>query len=166
MVVLVARGSSNNRRRTEDSKLSCRLNTHDQHGNRQTGLEYPRTTAPPRATPNAAHSQSMRQRCGQDERKHLRDRVSPPRTTPWTQSDHWGHCPSALSPDLDNLAPRGPLRGRWPGRMRKAETNTHCENDPPTPKPRLPRRIADCSTQPSMRPGAGGGFSTLPTSWE
>src|SRR5437879_5661428 len=101
-----------------------------------------------------------------DERKHLRDRVSPPRTTPGTQSDHWGNCPSALSPDLDNLAPRGPLRGTWLGRMRKAETNTHCENDPPTPKSRLPRRTADCSTQPSMRPGAGGGFSTLPTIWE
>src|SRR5258707_13643233 len=100
----------------------------------------------------------MRQRCGQDERKHLRDRVSPPPTSPGTQSDHWGNCTSALSADLDNLAPRGPLRGTWPGRMRKAETNTHCENDPAAPKPRLPRRTADCSTQPSMRPGAGGGI--------
>src|SRR5438874_10332719 len=71
---------------------------------------------------------------------------------------HWGNCPSALSADLDNLAPRGPLRGTWPDRMRKAETNTHCENDPATPKPRLPRRTADCSTQPSMRPGAGSGI--------
>ena len=42
--------------------------------------------------------------------------------------------------------------------MRKTETNTHCENDPAAPKPRLPRRTADCSTQPSMRPGAGGGI--------
>ncbi len=32
-------------------------------------------------------------------------------TTPGTQSDHWGNCPSALSADLDHLAPSGPLRG-------------------------------------------------------
>src|SRR5258708_1480410 len=109
----------------------------------------------------------MCQHCGQDERKHLRDGVSPPRTTPGTQSDHSGHCTSALSADLDNLATRGPLRGTWPGRMRKAETNTHCENDPAAPKPRLPRRTADCSSQPSMRPGGGAaGFSTLPVTWK
>ena len=101
--------------------------------------------------------QSMRQRCGQDERKHLRDRVSPPRTTPGTQSDHRGNCQSPLSADLDNLAPRGPLRGTRPGRVRKVEANTHRENDPAAPKPRLPRRTADGSSQPSMRPGAGGG---------
>src|SRR5437879_7790549 len=100
----------------------------------------------------------MCQRCGQDERKHLRDRVSPPRTTSGTQSDHWGNCPSALSADLDNLASRGPLRGTRSGRLRKVETNTHWENDPAAPKPRLPRRTVDCSTQPSMRPAAGGIF--------
>ena len=105
----------------------------------------------------------MRQRCGQDERKHLRDRVSPPRTTPGTQSDHWGNCPSALSADLDHLAPRGPLRGTRPGRVQKVEANTHCKNDPAAPKPRLPRRTAHCSTQPNMRPGRAAGFSTLPT---
>jgi hypothetical protein len=65
-------------------------------------------------------------------------------------------CPSALSADLDNLAPRGPLRGTRPSRVRKGEANTHPENDPAAPKPRLSRRTADCSTQPSMRPGAGG----------
>jgi hypothetical protein len=100
----------------------------------------------------------MRQRCGQDEGKHLRDRVSPPRTTPGTQPDHWGNCPSALSADLDNLASRGPLRGTRPGGLRKVEANTHCQNDPAAPKPRLPRRTVDCSTQSSMRPGAGGGI--------
>jgi hypothetical protein len=63
-----------------------------------------------------------------------------------------GNCPSALSADLDNLAPRGPLRGTPPSRVRKVEANTHCENDPAAPKPRLPRRTADCSTRPSMRP--------------
>ena len=89
---------------------------------------------------------------------YLRDGVSPPRTTPGTQSDHWGNCPSALSADLDNLAPRGPLRGTRPSRVRKVEANTHCENDPAAPTPRLPRRTADCSTQPSMRPGAGDGI--------
>jgi hypothetical protein len=79
-------------------------------------------------------------------------------------SDHWGNCPSALSADLNNLAPRGPLRGTWPDCTRKAETNTHCENDPAAPKPWLPRRTADCSTQPSMSSGAGNGiFDTLPT---
>ena len=108
--------------------------------------------------PNAAHSESMCQRCGQDERKHLRDRVSPPRTTPGTQSDHWGNYPSPLSADLDNLAPRGPLRGTRPGRLPKVEANTHCENDPAAPKPRLPRGTVDCSSQPSMRPRVGGGI--------
>jgi hypothetical protein len=99
----------------------------------------------------------MRQRCGQDERKHLRDRVSPPRTTPGTQSNYRGNCQSPLSADLDYLAPRGPLPGTRPGRVRKVEANTHRAYDPAASKPRLSRRTADRSSQPSMRPGAGGG---------
>jgi Transposase IS116/IS110/IS902 family len=100
---------------------------------------------------------SMRQRCGQDERKHLRDRVSSPRTMPGTQSDHWGNYQSHLSADLDNLAPRGLLRGTRPGRLRKGAANTHCENDPAAPKPRLPHGTVDCSSHPRMRPRVVGG---------
>ncbi|PYX04603.1 MAG: hypothetical protein DMG85_17250 [Acidobacteria bacterium] len=44
-----------------------------------------------------------------------------------------------------------------PGRVRKVEANTHRAYDPAASKPRLSRRTADCSSQPSMRPGAGGG---------
>ena len=38
------------------------------------------------------------------ERQHLRDRLSPTGTAPGTQSNHRGHCPSALSTDLDDSA--------------------------------------------------------------
>jgi hypothetical protein len=44
------------------------------------------------------------------------------------------------------------------GRVRKVEANTHRAYDPAASKPRLSRRIADCSNQPGMRPGAGGGI--------
>jgi hypothetical protein len=68
-----------------------------------------------------------------------------------------GAIANRLSADLDNLAPRGPLRGTRSSRVREVEANTHCENDPAAPKPRLPRRTADCSNQP-MKPGAGRGI--------
>ncbi|MGA8620816.1 MAG: IS110 family transposase [Candidatus Sulfotelmatobacter sp.] len=44
------------------------------------------------------------------QRNHLRDRLSPTGDTPGTQSNHRGHRPSALSPDLDHSAPGSPLR--------------------------------------------------------
>ncbi len=61
------------------------------------------------APPHAAYSQSMCQRRGQGQRKHLRDRVSPLGAAPGTQANHRGDCPSALPADLDNFASRGPL---------------------------------------------------------
>jgi type I restriction-modification system DNA methylase subunit len=56
----------------------------------------------------------------------------------WDTIRRLGNCPSALSADLDNLAPRRPLPGTRPGRVREVHASTHCENDPGTPKPRLP----------------------------
>ncbi len=64
---------------------------------------------PERQPPHAAYSQSMCQRRGQGQRKHLRDRVSPLGAAPGTQANHRGDCPSALPADLDNFASRGPL---------------------------------------------------------
>ena len=124
-------------------------------GDEESGGSIQEPPLPKGQPPYATRSQSMCQRCGQGERKHLRDRVSPPRTTLGTQSDHRGDCPSALSADLDDFASRDPLRGTGPGRARKVEASTHCQNDPAAPKPRLPGRTADCSTQSSMRPGGG-----------
>src|SRR6202008_1134415 len=52
--------------------------------------------------PRAAHSESSCQRRGQVERNHFPDCLSPTGIAPGTQSDHRGHCPSAVSPHLDH----------------------------------------------------------------
>jgi transposase len=80
--------------------------------------------------------------------------VSPPRTAFGTQKDHLDHCQSALSADLDHLAPRGPLRGTRPSRVRKVEAGTRCENDSGTPKPWL---LGASNSQSGLVPT----FSTL-----
>jgi len=64
----------------------------------------------------------------------------------------WGHWPSPLSPDLDHLAPRGPQPGTRSGRVRTVEADTQCENDPIALEHRLPRRTANWSSQPNLRP--------------
>jgi hypothetical protein len=66
--------------------------------------------------PHAALTQSGGQRRSQDQRKHLRDRVSPLGPTPGTQSSHRGHCPSTVSPDLVDPTPGSPLRRTGPCR--------------------------------------------------
>ena len=98
---------------------------------------------------HAAHSQSGGQRRGQDQRKHLRDCLSPLGTAPGAQSNHRSDCPSALSLDLEDSAPGSPLRGTGPGGQQKVEANAHGENDPGTPKPRLSGRTAESSTRSS-----------------
>src|SRR5439155_1718689 len=100
---------------------------------------------PPHATP----SQSVRQCRSQDQRKSLRDRVSPLGPAPGTQSNHRGHLPSTVSTDLVNPAPGSSLRRTGPRGYQTIEAKAHGEDDPTTPKPRLSYRSAESSTQPS-----------------
>ncbi len=99
--------------------------------------------------PHAAPSQSVRQCRSQDQRKSLRDRVSPLGSAPGTQSNHRGHLPSTVSTDLVNPAPGSSLRRTGPRGYQTIEAKAHGENDPATPKPRLSYRSAESSTQPS-----------------
>jgi hypothetical protein len=90
--------------------------------------------------PHAACSQPVCQRCSQDQRKHLRNCLSPLGSAPRTQSSHWSDCPSTVSADLVDPAPGSPLRGTRPSGHQTIEAKAHCENDPTTSKPRLPDR--------------------------
>jgi Transposase IS116/IS110/IS902 family len=75
--------------------------------------------------PYAAPSQSVCQRRSQVERNHFPDRLWPTGVAPRTQSNHRGHCPSALSPDLDHSAPWCALRRTRPCSERKVNTQAH-----------------------------------------
>jgi hypothetical protein len=99
--------------------------------------------------PHATFTQSSCERRSQDRRKHLRNRVSPLRPAPGTQSSHRGHCPSAVSADLADPAPGSPLRRTRPRRHQTIETKAHDENDPATPESGLSDRTTESSTQPS-----------------
>src|SRR5712692_11662663 len=85
----------------------------------------------------------------QDQRKHIRDRVSPLGPAPGTQSSHRSHCPSTVSTDLADPAPRSPLRRTRPSGHQTIEATAHLEDDPATPKPRLSDRTTQSSTKPS-----------------
>ena len=69
-----------------------------------------------------------------------------------------GDCPPALSPDLEDSPPRSSLRGTRPGGQQELEAGAHRQNDPATPKPRLPRSNCLFLNRLSQREG---GFSTL-----
>src|ERR1700688_2146652 len=99
--------------------------------------------------PHAACSQSVRQRRSQDQRKHLRNCVSPLGPALGTQPSHRGDCPSTVSTDLVDPAPRSSLRRTGPSRHQAIEAKPYRENDPATPKPRLSDRTTESSTQPS-----------------
>ncbi len=86
-----------------------------------------------------------------------RSGCSPPRTTHRNQSNH-GDCPW-LRADLDDFAQGVRYEETGPGRARKVEASTHCQNDPAAPKPRLPVETADCSNQ--YQHEAEGDLSTL-----
>jgi hypothetical protein len=105
----------------------------------------------PKGQPShAALTQSGCQRRSQDQRKRLRDRVSPLGPAPGTQSNHRGDCPSTMPADLVDLAPGSPLRRTRPGRYQTIEAKAHGENDPATAKPRLSdRAVESTTTQPS-----------------
>ena len=99
--------------------------------------------------PHAARSQPVCQRRSQNQRKHLRNRVSPLSPASGTQSNHRGHCPSTVSAYLVDPTPGSSLRRTGPSRHQTIEAKAHCENHPATPKPRLSDRSAESSTQPS-----------------
>ncbi len=99
--------------------------------------------------PHATLTQSSCERRSQDQRKHLRDRVSPLRPAPGTQSSHRGHRPSTVSTDLADPAPGSPLRRTGPSGHQTIKATPHLEDASATPKARLSGRTTESSTQPS-----------------
>src|SRR5712664_4077399 len=97
----------------------------------------------------AALTPSGCERRRQNQRKHLRDRVSPLGPAPGTQSSHWDHRPSTVSADLVDPAPGSPLRRTGPSGHQTIEATPHFEDASATPKPRLSDRTTESSTQPS-----------------
>jgi hypothetical protein len=69
----------------------------------------------------ATLTQSSRKCRSQNQRKHLRDCVSPLGPAPGTQSSHWSHYPSTVSTDLADPPPRSPLRGTRPSSYQTIE---------------------------------------------
>ena len=104
-------------------------------------------------SPDAAHSQPGGQRRCQEQRKYLRDRVSPLGPAPGTQSSHRGDRPSTMSAHLVDPAPRSPLRRTGTSGHQTIKASTHGENDPAAPKPWLPDRITESSTPQSTTSG-------------
>src|ERR1700693_1348665 len=114
--------------------------------------ERRRELQPPLSKGQPSHAtltQSSCERRRQDQRKHLRDRVSPFSPAPGTQSSHRRHRPSTVSTDLADLAPRSPLRGTRPSGHQTLGATAHLEDDSATPKLRLSDRTTESSTEPS-----------------
>jgi hypothetical protein len=102
--------------------------------------ERRRKLQPPLSKGQPSHATLTQSSCecrSQGQRKHLRDRVSPLGPAPGTQSSHRSHCPSTVSTDLADPAPRSPLRRTRPSGHQTIEATTHLEDDPPAPKPGL-----------------------------
>src|SRR5262249_23281558 len=85
----------------------------------------------------------------QDQRKHLRDRVSPLSPTIGTQSSYRSNRSSTVSTHLANPAPKSPLRGTRPSRDQTIEATAHLANDSATPKSRLSDPTTERSTKSS-----------------
>jgi len=105
--------------------------------------ERRRKLQPPLSKGQPSHATLTQSSCecrSQDQRKYLRDRVSTLGPAIGTQSDHRSHCPSTVSTDLADPAPRSPLRGTRPGGHQTIEATAHLEDDPATPKLRLSDR--------------------------
>src|SRR5712691_1276954 len=114
--------------------------------------ERRRKPQPPLSKGQPSHATLTQSSCecrSQDQRKPIRDRVSPLGPAPGTQSSHRSHCPSTVSTDLADPAPRSPLRGTRPSDHQTIEATAHLEDDPATPKPRLSDRTPESSTKPS-----------------
>src|SRR5882724_12056058 len=114
--------------------------------------ERRRQLQPPLSKGQPSHATLTQSSCecrSQDQRKYLRDRVSTLGPAIGTQSSHRSHCPSTVSTDLADPAPRSPLRGTRPGSHQTVEATAHLEDDPATPNPRLSHRTTESSTKPS-----------------
>src|ERR1700730_881529 len=114
--------------------------------------ERRRQLQPPLSKGQPSHAPLTQSSCecrSQDQRKYLRDRVSTLGPAIGTQSSHRSHCPSTVSTDLADSAPRSPLRGTRPGSHQTVEATAHLEDDPATPNPRLSHRTTESSTKPS-----------------
>src|ERR1700733_4824685 len=104
---------------------------------------------------HATLTQSSGECRSENQRKHLRNRVSPFCLAPGTQSNHLSHRPSTVPTELVDPAPRSPLR-RTRTRASRQQTvaaTAHVEDDPATPKARVSDRTGESSTKP-----AGGDF--------
>jgi Transposase len=134
------RGSGRHRRdlsfRSQPFFLGGRL-----PGSRRDGRSQSQSSVSEGQPSYAAHPQSGSQRRGQAEGKHLRDPLSPLCAAYGAQSNHRGDCSSSLSLNLEDSAPRSPLRGTGPDREQKVEAEPREENDPRASKSRLPGRI-------------------------
>ena len=102
-----------------------------------------------RQPPHATLTQSGCERRSQDQRKHLRNCVSPHGTASWARTNHRSHCASTVSPDLVDPAPGSPLRRTGPSGYQTIEATAYLEDDPRPPSPRLSDRAPESSTQPS-----------------
>ena len=85
-------------------------------------------------------AQSSGQCRGQDQRQYLRAGVSPAGPAPRARTSHWRDRASSLSPDLEDSAPGRRVRGARTGRHQTPGATARRQDDPGTPKPRLPRR--------------------------
>ncbi len=97
--------------------------------------------------PYAAPTQSGRECRREGQRKYLRNCLSALGPAPRTQPSHRGHCPSTVSVDLVDPAPRSPLRGTRSSGYQTISASTHRQNDPPTPQTRLPSRTTKFATR-------------------
>src|SRR5882757_643513 len=97
--------------------------------------------------PLAALTQSGRECRREGQRKYLRNCLSALGPAPRTQPSHRGHCPSTVSVDLVDPAPRSPLRGTRTSGYQTISASTHRQNDPPTPQTRLPNRTTKFATR-------------------
>jgi hypothetical protein len=85
--------------------------------------------------------------------------MTPPGVSPTTALHHWyrasdtiklsGDCLFSLPVDLEDSAPGSPLRGARPRSKQEVDTKPHNEDDPATPKSRLPGRTSDFSNRQS-----------------
>jgi hypothetical protein len=80
-------------------------------------------------------------------RMYLRNCLSALGPAPRTPPSHRGHCPSTVSVDLLDLAPKNPLRGTRSSGYQTISASTHRQNDPPTPQTRLPSRTTKFATR-------------------
>jgi hypothetical protein len=95
---------------------------------------------------NATHAQSSCECCSQDQRKHVRDRISPFSPALGPQSSHRSDSSSTVSTDLADSASRSSLPGTRTGGHQTLQATAHLANDSATPEPRLLHRTPDSST--------------------